>query len=189
MKLLVDDLCHTMDSSVIGLLTNLARRSRKVDRSLRDRNSGHGVTRLQFAQPNNIGRAGNTVLKVLLVLGFIGAANAVVGEMLIPKVEAYLKTYCVGCHSEKSTKSDFSIDKLSAKVGFQDTPQWLEVIERINSGEMPPKDAKQRPTAEESAAAVEWLAARIKEGEAARMAARGRVSYNRLTRDEYVNSV
>ena len=31
----------------------LSRRSRKVDRSLRDRNSGHGVTRLQFAQPNN----------------------------------------------------------------------------------------------------------------------------------------
>ena len=32
-------------------LSNVARRSRKVDRSLRDRNSGHGVTRLQFAQP------------------------------------------------------------------------------------------------------------------------------------------
>ena len=31
----------------------LARRSRKVDRSLRDRNSDHGVTRQQFAQPNN----------------------------------------------------------------------------------------------------------------------------------------
>ena len=31
----------------------LSRRSRNVDRSLRDRNSGHGVTRLQFAQPTN----------------------------------------------------------------------------------------------------------------------------------------
>ena len=31
----------------------IARRSRKVDRSLRDRNAGHGVTRLRFAQPNN----------------------------------------------------------------------------------------------------------------------------------------
>ena len=35
------------------LASPVARRSRKVDRSLRDRNSGHGVTRLQFAQPNN----------------------------------------------------------------------------------------------------------------------------------------
>ena len=88
-----------------------------------------------------------------------------------------------------STKSDFRIDGLSAKVGFEDTPQWLEVMERISSGEMPPKEQKNRPTAEESAVVVEWLAARMKEGEAARMAARGRVSYNRLTREEYVNTV
>ena len=36
------------------------------------------------------------------------------------------------------------------------------------------------PPPTESAAVVEWLAARIKEGEAARLAKRGRVSYNRL---------
>ncbi len=51
---------------------------------------------------------------------------------------------------------------------------------------MPPKSVKQQPTSQESAAVVEWLAARLKEGEAALMARRGRVSYNRLTRDEYV---
>ena len=62
-------------------------------------------------------------------------------------------------------------------------------MERISSGEMPPKKAKKRPTAEESASMVAWISARMKEGEAARMAARGRVSYNRLTRGEYVNTV
>ncbi len=128
-------------------------------------------------------------LVMVLIWGFGCAADVAAAEALNPQVDAYLKTYCLGCHREKSTKSDFRIDKLSARVGFEDTPQWLEVIERINSGEMPPKDAKPRPSAEESAAAVEWLAARIKEGEAARMAARGRVSFNRLTRDEYVNTV
>lgn len=46
-----------------------------------------------------------------------------------------------------------------------------------------------KPTAEESAKTVEWISARMKAGELARMAARGRVSYNRLTRDEYVNTV
>ncbi|OYW13638.1 MAG: hypothetical protein B7Z55_16490, partial [Planctomycetales bacterium 12-60-4] len=54
---------------------------------------------------------------------------------------------------------------------------------------MPPKELKTLPTAAESAAVVEWLAARLKEGEAARMSERGRVSYNRLTRDEYVKTV
>ncbi|MEI8379064.1 MAG: DUF1592 domain-containing protein [Planctomycetota bacterium] len=126
---------------------------------------------------------------IILIWWFAGASVTAGADGLNPKVDAYLKTYCLTCHGENATKSDFRIDKLSAKVGFENTPQWLEIIERINSSEMPPKDAKPLPTADENSSVVEWLAARIKEGEAARMAARGRVSYNRLTRDEYVNTV
>lgn len=74
-------------------------------------------------------------------------------------------------------------------LGLQDTPQWLEIMERISSGEMPPKEHQNPPSAEASAAIVEWLAERMKLGEADRLAARGRVSYNRLTRDEYVNTM
>ncbi len=114
------------------------------------------------------------------------AADAV---KLDAKVAAYLDANCVNCHDGSSDKTDFRIDKLSAKVGIEDTPQWLEMMERINSGEMPPKKAKHHPAADESASVVAWISARMKEGEAARMAARGRVSYNRLTRDEYVNTV
>ncbi|MDZ4403086.1 DUF1592 domain-containing protein [Prosthecobacter sp.] len=108
---------------------------------------------------------------------------------LDPKVQSYLETHCLKCHDADVQKGDFRIDNLSPKIGFEDTPQWLELMERINSGEMPPKKEKVKPTAEESAKTVEWISARMKEGESARMAARGRVSYNRLTRDEYVNTV
>ncbi len=101
----------------------------------------------------------------------------------------YFQAHCVSCHGEQKHEGEFRIDTLSRKVGFENSPQWAEVIERINSGEMPPKSVKQQPTSQESAAVVEWLAARLKEGEAALMARRGRVSYNRLTRDEYVNTV
>ncbi len=101
----------------------------------------------------------------------------------------YFQTHCLRCHGEKIQEGEFRIDNLSRHVGRENTPQWAEVLERISSGEMPPKELKTLPTAQESAAVVEWLAARIKEGEAARMAQRGRVSYNRLTRDEYVNTV
>jgi len=125
----------------------------------------------------------------ILVLGSVRSADLAAADALDPKVQAYFKTHCLSCHSADSKKIDFKIDKLSAKVGFEDTPQWREVMERITSGEMPPKSQKNRPTAEESASVVEWLSGRMKEGETARMAARGRVSYNRLTRDEYVNTV
>ncbi len=101
----------------------------------------------------------------------------------------YFQTHCLRCHGEKKQESDFRIDNLSRNVGRENTPQWAEIMERISSGEMPPKELKNLPTAQESAVIVEWLAARIKEGEAARMAQRGRVSYNRLTRDEFVNTM
>ncbi|MGC3967412.1 MAG: DUF1592 domain-containing protein [Pirellulales bacterium] len=101
----------------------------------------------------------------------------------------YLQKHCLKCHAEKSEESDFRLDNLSAKIGFENTPQWLEVMERISSGEMPPADAPSKPTPEESASLIGWMAERMKEGETARLAARGRVSYNRLTREEYVNTV
>lgn len=65
---------------------------------------------------------------------------------------------------------------------------WAEVIERINAGEMPPEDEPQ-PTRVEISAFVSKLDARIKEGKAARMAARPLVAHYRLSRKEYQNTI
>ena len=104
-------------------------------------------------------------------------------------LQPFLTTHCLRCHNEKLQEGEFRIDVLSHDIGVKDTPQWAEVMQRINSGEMPPADEKSRPTADQGAEIVEWIAARIREGEAARMAQRDRVTYNRLTREEYVNTV
>jgi mono/diheme cytochrome c family protein len=104
-------------------------------------------------------------------------------------VGPYFRAHCVGCHGSDKTEGDFRIDTLSREVGVEDAARWADVVARITSGEMPPKDAASRPAADESAAVIAWLAARLEEGEAARMARRDRVSYNRLTRDEYVNTI
>jgi len=117
------------------------------------------------------------------------AAQAAPSTTLDPKLNTYLEQHCYDCHDAMTKKGNFRIDNLSPKIGSENTPQWLEIMERISSGEMPPKKVKTRPTAEESASIVDFLAARMKEGESARMAMRPRVSYNRLTRDEYVNTV
>lgn len=127
------------------------------------------------------------------VMCLAAAAHAAVqaepGAGLDPKLSAYLEEHCYDCHDATTQKGDFRIDNLSSKIGFENTPQWSEIMERISSGEMPPKKVKKRPSAEESAAIADFLAGRLKEGEAARMAMRPPVSYNRLTRDEYVNTV
>jgi hypothetical protein len=104
-------------------------------------------------------------------------------------VQPYLRANCIQCHGKDKQEGEFRIDQLSPKVGTEDAARWAEVVERISSGEMPPEDFKNRPSANANAVIVEWLSARLKEGEHARLAKRGRVSYNRLTRDEYVNTM
>jgi hypothetical protein len=103
--------------------------------------------------------------------------------------EAFLEKHCTSCHGPEKEKGDLRIDQLSRdfKLG-SDTHHWAEVIEQVNSGEMPPKKEK-KPTQEEIAAFVTSLDARIKEGRAARMAARPAVAHYRLSRKEYQNTV
>jgi mono/diheme cytochrome c family protein len=118
-------------------------------------------------------------------LGTVGSARAA------EPFEAFLETHCVRCHGPEKEKGDLRIDQLSRdfKLGA-DTHHWAEVIEQVNSGEMPPKkDKEKKPTQEEMAAFVTNLDARIKEGRAARMAARPAVAHYRLSRKEYQNTV
>lgn len=69
-----------------------------------------------------------------------------------------------------------------------DTHHWAEVLEKVNSGEMPPEGEPQ-PTQDEIAAFVTKLDSLLREGRAARMAARPSVSHYRLSRKEYQNTV
>jgi mono/diheme cytochrome c family protein len=59
--------------------------------------------------------------------------------------DAFLKTHCIRCHGPEKEKGDLRIDQLSRdfKLGA-DTHHWAEVIEQVNSGEMPPKKEKNR---------------------------------------------
>ncbi len=122
----------------------------------------------------------------LLLAVSVGLAGA--GGAAEP-FDAFLETHCIRCHGPEKEKGDLRIDRLSRdfKVGA-DTHHWAEMIEQVNSGEMPPKKEK-KPTQEEMAAFVTSLDARIKEGRAARMAARPAVSHYRLSRKEYQNTV
>lgn len=104
-------------------------------------------------------------------------------------VQPFLKTYCVRCHGESKQKGEFRLDVLARNFRDQHVAEkWNEVITRINAGEMPPKGETQ-PDAATLRRVVAWISARIKEGEAARMAARGPVAHYRLSREEYANTV
>ncbi len=116
-------------------------------------------------------------------LGFAAAVRAA------EPFDAFLTKHCISCHGPDKAKGDLRIDQLSRdfKLGA-DSHHWAEMIEQVNSGEMPPKKEK-KPTQEEISAFVTSLDARLKEGRAARMAARPAVSHYRLSRKEYQNTV
>ena len=103
--------------------------------------------------------------------------------------EVFLKKHCIACHGSEEEKGDIRLDLLSRdfKAGL-DSHHWAEALDKLNSGEMPPEDEPQ-PTQDEIAAFVTALDSLLKEGRAARMAARPAVSHYRLSRKEYQNTV
>ncbi len=122
---------------------------------------------------------------VCFLINSIAADSALAAEPF----EVFLKKHCVRCHGSQKEEGDIRIDRLSRdfKAGL-DSHHWAEVLDKINSGEMPPNDEPQ-PTQDEISAFVLNLDSRLKDGRAARMAARPAVAHYRLSRKEYQNTV
>lgn len=120
---------------------------------------------------------------VVVCLGWAGVAGGA------EPFEAFLAKHCIRCHGPQKEAGDLRIDQLSRdfKSGL-DTHHWAEVLDKVNGGEMPPETDPQ-PSQAEIGAFVTGLDTRLKEGRAARMAARPAVTHYRLSRKEYQNTV
>ena len=137
----------------------------------------------QSSRPRGILAKSTTCFIVFVFLS--GAVSVSAAEPF----EAFLKKHCVRCHGPQDEEGDIRIDRLSRdfKAGLN-SHHWAEVLDKLNSGEMPPEDEPQ-PTQDEIAGFVARLDSLLKEGRAARMAARPSVSHYRLSRKEYQNTV
>jgi hypothetical protein len=124
-----------------------------------------------------------TLMIFVACLGFGRAVHAA------EPFEAFLEKHCIRCHGPQKEEGDIRIDQLARdfKSGL-DSHHWAEAIEKVNSGAMPPEKEPQ-PTQAEIAAFVSNLDSLVKEGRAARMAARPAVAHYRLSRKEYQNTV
>jgi Protein of unknown function (DUF1592)/Protein of unknown function (DUF1588)/Protein of unknown function (DUF1587)/Protein of unknown function (DUF1585)/Protein of unknown function (DUF1595)/Planctomycete cytochrome C len=129
-------------------------------------------------------------MKLPLLLSFL--LLAVVSHAAAPsraEIETFLRDYCLRCHNAEKKKGDLRLDNLSAD--FDDllvAQKWDEVMLRINSGEMPPKDEKQ-PPAEAVSKVADWITTRLAAGRAARLSQRTPVTLFRLSREEYANTI
>ncbi|TVS20901.1 MAG: DUF1592 domain-containing protein [Planctomycetaceae bacterium] len=124
-----------------------------------------------------------SLLIIAAGIGLAGAAHA------SEPYEAFLTKYCIHCHGPDHHEGELRIDTLSRDFALGgEAHRWAEVIERVNAGDMPPEGEPQ-PTQAEIETLVTKLDSLIRQGRAARMAARPPVSHYRLSRKEYQNTV
>lgn len=105
------------------------------------------------------------------------------------EVTAFFRNHCVRCHCEKKSEGDLQMDNLSRDFeSGSDVERWSEIISRMGSGEMPPEEEPQ-PDAGKTQRIIEWITAKIRDGESARMARRPTVAHYRLSREEYAHTI
>ncbi len=124
-----------------------------------------------------------------LILVFVLAVATSRQLTYADSVEAFLSQHCVRCHGPQKEEGDIRFDQLSRdfQAGI-DSHHWAEAMDKVNSGEMPPADEPQ-PAQDEIGAFIQSLDAKLKQGRAARMAARPSIAHYRLSRKEYQHTV
>ena len=106
-----------------------------------------------------------------------------------PSVHAFLKSHCVDCHDDDVKKGGFDLTAL--KFDLRDPAaftRWVQVLDRVAAGEMPPKTEGRPDLAAVRAFATE-LADELRATDVGRIAREGRVPARRLTRFEFERSV
>ena len=93
--------------------------------------------------------------------------------------------YCFECHSTNAKKGSLDLERFATVEQVrQDIKPWQQMIEQIETGEMPPKD-KPQPTAEEKTRLLGWIRGFLETEAKARAGDPGHVPLRRLSNAEY----
>ncbi|MBL9134358.1 MAG: DUF1592 domain-containing protein [Verrucomicrobiales bacterium] len=131
------------------------------------------------------------------VLGLVFAVvpaqrSAIAAETMLAaprSLHRFLTAHCVECHDEDSQKGGLDLTALRMESSDPKTAaKWVEVYDRVGSGEMPPKKQR-RPDRDEQAAFLESVAAPLLRAERQRIDREGRATQRRLNRYEYENTL
>jgi hypothetical protein len=105
------------------------------------------------------------------------------------KHRVFFESYCVECHGEKKQKGKVRLDNISFSVdSLENAERWSKVLLSINSGEMPPEDAKQ-PEKDHKADFLEALSQTMVAARKALTDQGGKITMRRLNRREFQNSI
>ena len=102
----------------------------------------------------------------------------------------FFRQFCFDCHGETKAKGHFNFERLAAQasVGPQ-AEAWEKVVEMLDKGEMPPKEAKRQPSVAERKAAAAWVRSTLQAYERLHGGEPGHVTVRRLTSGEYAYAI
>jgi mono/diheme cytochrome c family protein len=104
-------------------------------------------------------------------------------------IQPFLTQHCVRCHGPQLQEGKLRLDTLPTNFTASESARhWIEIMDRINLGEMPP-EKEPRPDPETIHATASWIAAELRNAARLSLTSGGRVLLRRMNRTEYANTV
>jgi len=101
----------------------------------------------------------------------------------------FLKAHCVDCHGPILQEAELRLDRLSRDLSKTDVfNRWVRIYDRIDKGEMPPKEADSPSDADRRAFLVS-LRKDLEQAERARLKKQGYQRVRRMNRVEYEHTL
>jgi len=121
--------------------------------------------------------------------GLAGVAQGAEEDFFKARLQPFLTTHCVDCHSGEEPAGDLKLD------GFKDAASvragaatWGKVVEYLEAGIMPPDD-QPTPAADDVLAVTGWVSEQLATLGDTGQRDPGRVTIRRLNRVEYANTI
>lgn len=110
-------------------------------------------------------------------------------DLFEKQIQPLLVKTCGKCHGQKPKNSDLDLVSFGTAKAILAKPKVLaDIAERLNAGDMPPKEAPQ-PSEFERKQLLDWIKAALDSEAAARAGDPGAVTLRRLSNTEYDNAI
>ncbi len=162
----------------------------RIDSCFRQNHSHHVSGAANKARHGTFTYRPMKLISVLVSTLLALCATVFAAEPALPEsTRSFIGSHCTDCHDADKSRAGFRIDLLTADfTAGNNAGLWKEVMDKINSGEMPPKK-RPRPDAKQAFAVASWVAKKLDDTTKAAQGAGGRVPMRRMNRVEYANTV
>ncbi len=131
------------------------------------------------------------LLSLLLIL-FVGRSSPA-AEASRAKLDeqhrTFFQNYCIACHNAEKQEGKLRLDDIPFDVASVElADRWQKILNQLNSGEMPPEEAKQ-PDRDAKTEFLDALARTLVTARRSLSDSGGKITMRRLNRREYKNTI